>query len=146
MADGISIRVPRWIAGLLLFFCISCAPAFSAGHPQIFLQSSAHIEVLYYSPQHEYLVTHLIRSYENALNFENNLFHYTPSQKLSVLLDDFEDYGYGAAGTVPTNFIDIGIAPFSYTYETMPANERMTWMMNHESIHIVMGDNGLIIP
>jgi hypothetical protein len=42
---------------------------------------------------------------------------------------------------VPSNFIDVGIAPFSYTYETLPANERMTWIMNHESIHIVMGDN-----
>ncbi len=69
------------------------------------------------------------------------LFHYTPSQKLSVLLEDFGDYGHGAAGTVPSNFIDVGIAPFSYTYETLPANERMTWIMNHESIHIVMGDN-----
>ena len=58
-----------------------------------------------------------------------------------MLLEDFGDYGHGAAGTVPSNFIDVGIAPFSYTYETLPANERMTWIMNHESIHIVMGDN-----
>jgi len=123
-----------------LLFALACAPAF-ASHPKIFVQSSAHIEVLYYSPAHEYLVTHLIRSYENALSFETNLFHYTPSQKLSVLLEDFGDYGHGAAGTVPSNFIDVGIAPFSYTYETLPANERMTWIMNHESIHIVMGDN-----
>jgi hypothetical protein len=134
------IRVPRWIAGLFFFLGLLCAPAFAA-HPKIFVQSSAHVEVLYYSPAHEYLVTHLIRSYENALAFENNLFHYTPSQKLSVLLEDFGDYGHGAAGTVPSNFIDVGIAPFSYTYETLPANERMTWIMNHESIHIVMGDN-----
>jgi hypothetical protein len=129
------------MAGLVLFCGLSCAPAFSAPHPKIFIQSSTHIEVLYYSPAHEYLVTHLIRSYENALSFENNLFHYTPSQKLSVLLEDFGDYGHGAAGTVPSNFIDVGLAPFSYTYETLPANERMTWIMNHESIHIVMGDN-----
>ena len=73
----------------------------SAAHPKIFIQSSAHVEVLYYSPAHEYLVTHLIRSYENALNFEHNLFHFTPSQKLTVLLEDFGDYGHGAAGTVP---------------------------------------------
>jgi hypothetical protein len=105
------------------------------------MQTSAHVEVIYYSPAHEYLVTHIIRSYENALNFEHNLFHYTPSQKLTVLLEDFGDYGHGAAGTVPSNLIDVGLAPFSYTYETLPANERMTWIMNHESIHIVMGDN-----
>jgi len=132
--------VPRRVAGLVLLFGLLCAPAF-ARHPKIFIQSSTHIEVLYYSPTHEYLVTHLIRSYENALAFETNLFHYVPSQKLSVLLEDFADYGHGAAGTVPSNFIDVGIAPFSYTYETLPANERMTWIMNHESIHIVMGDN-----
>ncbi len=137
---GYLTRVPRWFAGLFLLFGVLCVPVF-AGHPKVFVQSSAHIEVLYYSPAHEYLVTHLIRSYENALAFENNLFHYTPSQKLSVLLEDFGDYGHGAAGTVPSNFIDVGIAPFSYTYETLPANERMTWIMNHESIHIVMGDN-----
>jgi hypothetical protein len=112
-----------------------------AAHPKIFIQASEHIEVLYYSAAHEYLVTHLIRSYENALNFERNLFHFTPSRKVTVLLDDFGDFGHGAAGTVPSNFIDVGIAPFSYTYETLPANERMTWIMNHESIHIVMGDN-----
>ena len=123
-----------------MFSALTCISAFAA-HPKIFVQSSAHVDVLYYSPAHEYLVTHLIRSYENALNFERNLFHYTPSQKLTILLEDFGDYGHGAAGTVPSNFIDVGLAPFSYTYETLPANERMTWIMNHESIHIVMGDN-----
>jgi DNA-binding beta-propeller fold protein YncE len=133
-------RVSRWVAGLSLFCSLLSSLAFAA-QPKIFIQSSKHIEVLYYSPAYEYLVTHLIRSYENALNFESNLFHYTPSKKLSVSLEDFEDYGHGGAGTVPSNFIDIGIEPFSYVYETLPANERMTWIMNHESTHIVMGDN-----
>ena len=140
------LRIPescsRWLgvpqlAGLLLLFAV---PSFAA-HPRLFIQSSEHIEVLYYSPAHEYLVTHIIRSYENALNFERNRFHFTPSRKVSVLIEDFGDYGHGGAGTVPSNFISVGIAPFSYTYETLPANERMTWIMNHESIHIVMGDN-----
>ncbi|HEX6894915.1 MAG TPA: hypothetical protein VF146_06560, partial [Bryobacteraceae bacterium] len=129
-------RVPRGLAGLVLF----CAPLAAARLPKLFIQSSEHIEVLYYSPAHEYLVTHLIRGYENALNFERSQFHFTPSKKVSVLIEDFGDYGHGAAGTVPSNFIDVGIAPFSYTYETLPANERMTWIMNHESIHVVMGD------
>ncbi len=124
------------MAGLLLF----CALSLEARGPKVFIQSSEHIEVLYYSPAHEYLVTHLIRAYENALNFEHKQFHFTPSKKVSVLIEDFGDYGHGAAGTVPSNFIDVGIAPFSYTYETLPANERMTWIMNHESIHVVMGD------
>jgi hypothetical protein len=123
-------------AGLLCF----CGAASGAPN-RLYIQATDHIEVLYYSPAHEYLVTHLIRSYENALRFEKDLFRYTPSEKLSVLLEDFGDTGHGAAASVPSNFIGVGIAPFSYTYETMPANERMSWIMNHESIHIVMGDN-----
>src|ERR1700685_1623170 len=99
----IPFRVPRYRAGLVLFLALLFAPVLLAAHPNIFMQTSAHVEVLYYSPAHEYLVTHLIRSYENALNFERNLFHYTPSQKLTLLLEDFGDYGHGAAGTVPSN-------------------------------------------
>jgi hypothetical protein len=123
----------------LLFVCAA------VGRERLYIQSSQHIEVLYYSPAHEYLVAHLIRAYENALNFERNLFRFTPSQRVTVLLEDFGDYGHGAAGAVPVNFINIGIAPFSYAYENLPANERMTWMMNHESVHVVMGDqaNGI---
>lgn len=130
--------MPWRLAALLLCFFPTFA---SAATGKIYVQGTAHIQVFYYSPAHEYLVTHLIRSFENALAFEHSLFHYTPSGKLSVLLEDFEDYGHGAAASVPVNFINIGLAPLSYTYETLPANERMTWIMNHESIHIVMGDN-----
>jgi hypothetical protein len=131
-------RVRRSLGGLFLLLL----PILGHAAPnRLYIQATDHIEVLYYSPSHEYLVTHLIRSYENALRFEKSLFHYTPSQKVTVLIEDFGDYGHGAAASVPSNFISIGIAPLSYTYETLPANERISWIMNHESIHIVMGDN-----
>ena len=97
--------------------------------------------MVYYDPAHEYLVPHLIRSVENALKFDEKLFHYTPSQKTTILLDDFGDYGHGAAGTVPINFISIGLEPLNYVFETLPTNERISWIINHEMIHIVMGDN-----
>jgi hypothetical protein len=129
--------VARSLAGLLLGLS---SGATASGHPKLFVQATQHIEVLYYSPAHEYLVTHLIRSYENALQFQQRLFRYTPSDRLTVLIDDFADPGHGGAGTVPRNFIGIGIAPYDYTYETIPANERITWIINHESTHIVMLD------
>jgi hypothetical protein len=113
----------------------------SGAPPKLFVQSTDHLEVIYYSPAHEYLVAHLIRAFENAFTFQSHLFHYTPSGKVTILLQDFGDHGHGAAGTVPRNLISIGLAPFSYTYETIPASERMAWVTNHEMIHIVMGDN-----
>jgi hypothetical protein len=128
--------VVRKCAGLLLIAALA-----SAAPPKLFVQSTDHLEVIYYSPAHEYLVAHLIRAFENAYAFESNLFHYTPSGKVTILLQDFGDHGHGAAGTVPRNLISIGLAPFSYTYETIPASERMAWVTNHELIHIVMGDN-----
>ncbi len=131
-----SAAAPLAVAGLLL---VCSAPAFP-NPPKLFYQSTDNIQVIYYSPAHEYLVTHLIRSFENALKFDRDRFHYVPSEKVTVLLQDFSDFGHGGAGTVPYNFISIGLAPFSYTYETLPASERMSWIINHEMIHIVMGD------
>jgi len=98
------------------------------------------LRLIYYTKAHEYLVPHLARCFENALSFHSNLFNYTPSEEVTVLLQDFGDYGNGGAKPLPNNLIHVGIAPFSYAYETMPANERINWMMNHELVHIVAGD------
>lgn len=98
------------------------------------------LRLIYYTKIHEFIVPHTARCFENALGFHGKLFNYTPGEKVTVLMQDFRDYGYGGAETVPRNILHLGIAPFSYTYETMPANERMNWMMNHELVHIVSMD------
>jgi hypothetical protein len=112
-----------------------------AAHPKLYFQETEHVRVVYYDPAHEYLVPYLIRCFENALKFDNKLFHFTPSQKVTILLEDFGDYGHGGAGTVPMNFISVGLEPLNYVFETLPNNERLSEIMNHEMIHIVMGDN-----
>ncbi|HEX9005885.1 MAG TPA: hypothetical protein VF889_01230, partial [Bacteroidota bacterium] len=78
--------------------------------------------------------------FENALRFHEHLFDYTPSEPVTLLLQDFGDYASGGANSVPLNLIGIGIAPFSYSYETMPPSERMSLMMNHELAHIATMD------
>ncbi|NIR52731.1 hypothetical protein GWO43_29350, partial [candidate division KSB1 bacterium] len=98
------------------------------------------LKLIYYSKAHEFMVPHTARCFENAFSFHQNLFDYSPNEDVTVMLQDFRDYGHGGAETVPHNILYIGIAPFSYTYETMPANERMNWMMNHELVHIVTMD------
>ena len=99
-----------------------------------------HLRLVYYSKDHEYLVPHLARCFENSLRFHRELFHYTPSEKIVILLHDFGDFGHGGTSTVPWNYITIGIEPFDYVYETMPANERMNWLMHHELVHVVATD------
>jgi hypothetical protein len=112
----------------------------AAPAPKLYVQETKNAKVIYYDPAHEFLVQHLLRSFETALAFDRKTFHYEPWEKVTILLEDFGDFGHGAAGTVPKNFVSVGLAPLSYTFETLPANERIAWIINHEMIHITMAD------
>ena len=57
------------------------------------------------------------------------------------LIQDFGDYGNGGATAIPRNAISMGLSPFSYTFETSPAGERVFSMMNHELVHVIALDN-----
>ncbi len=107
---------------------------------QLRSEETDNVRIVYYDPSHRYVLAHLERCFENALAFHEKFFDYTPSEKVTILLQDFGDYGHGGADSVPTNHISVGLAPFNYVYETMPANERMNWLMIHELVHIVMCD------
>jgi hypothetical protein len=98
------------------------------------------LRVVYYDPGVSYLAPHLARSFENSLRFHRRLFDYTPTQEVTVFMQDFRDIGYGGAETIPWNMVEIGVEPFNYTYETVTANERLNWMMNHELAHVVAMD------
>src|SRR5271169_2301286 len=136
---GKSRLAGRTIPQLAAFLLLGWANLHAA-HPKLYVQETEHVRVIYYDPAHEYLVPYLIRCFENALKFDNKLFQFTPSQKVTILFEDFGDYGHGAAGTVPLNFISIGLEPLNYVCETLPTNERISGIINHEMIHIVMGD------
>ncbi len=107
---------------------------------QLFERETDHLRLVYYSKSHEYLVPHIVNCFENAYSFERRLFDYAPREKVTLLLQDFGDYASGAANTVPFDFMSIGIAPFSYVYETMPAEERFNLMMMHELVHVMTMD------
>jgi hypothetical protein len=122
-------------------FLVALAGGLSArAEPRLYCQETKHFRIVYYSPQHEYLAPLLIRSLENALNFYKQRFGYEPKGKITILIQDFDDNGYGGAGTVPIDFIQIGIEPFDLSFETLPSAERMGLMARHEMMHIVMGD------
>ena len=108
--------------------------------PRLYSQETRQFRVVYYSPQDEYLAPLLIRSLENAAQFYKDKFGYQPKGQITVLIQDFDDFGYGGAGTVPINFIQIGIEPFNLVFETLPSAERIGLMSKHELMHIVMGD------
>jgi hypothetical protein len=78
---------------------------------------------------HAYILPHAASCFQNALDFHQKLFDYSPSGKITVELRDDGDFGNGGATAIPKNAIFIGMAPFSYAFETSPAGERMFSMM-----------------
>jgi hypothetical protein len=124
-----------------LILCVLIAGGFQArAEPRLYSQETKHFRVVYYSPQHEYLAPLLIRSLENAEQFYKEKYGYEPIGKITILIQDFDDSGYGAAGTVPTDLIQMGIEPFHLVFESLPSAERIGLMSKHELMHIVMGD------
>ena len=101
---------------------------------------SPDLNLLYYDEQQSYVVPHLTRCFENSLRFHRRLFGYTPSGRVTVHLQDFDDYGYAGTSTIPYNYITLGIEPFEYVFDTCPTNERMNWVMSHELVHVVCTD------
>jgi len=122
----LSVAMCFWFASLL--------------YGQLYTFETRNLNLIYVNKTHEYIVPHLARCFENALQFERGLFHYTPTQKVTVFLQDFSDFGNGGATSVPRNFIQMNLSPVDFVFETSPANERMNWMMNHELVHIVTTD------
>ena len=99
------------------------------------------LRLVYISPSEDYLIPHAARSFLNAEQFLDSLFRYTPPDgKITVLLVDFSDYGNAGAGTVPYDSLRIQIAPLSFSFETILASERMSAIMSHELVHVVMMD------
>ncbi len=125
----------------LLIICMTVAGGcLVRAQPRLYSQETKQFRIIYYAPQHEYLAPLLIRSLENAEQFYREKFGYTPKGKITILIQDFDDSGFGGAGTVPVNFIQIGIEPLNQVFETLPSAERMGLMGKHEMMHIVMGD------
>ena len=114
--------------------------AVSGAFAQFYSLESQNLRLLYYDPNHEYIIPHLRRCFENSLSFHRRTFHYTPSQKVTILLQDFDDYGYAGATSLPFNYMILGIEPYEYVYETSPTNERLNWVMSHELMHVVASD------
>jgi hypothetical protein len=121
-------------AGLLL-----AAPA-PPVRAQLSVLETDDVRLIYMSPTQSFLAPHVARCSENSLGFQRRIWGYTPSGKLTVFLTDFADFGNAAATAVPRDYVQVEIAPLSFAFETIVANERMNWIMNHELVHVATSD------
>ncbi|HLF13689.1 MAG TPA: hypothetical protein VI932_02210, partial [Bacteroidota bacterium] len=125
----------------LFALLLSVSPHFSGPlRAQLTTLETETMRLVWYDPGLDYLIPHTGRTFENAMTFHRRLFDYTPSEKVTVFLHDFNDYGTGGTSTINWNFLNIGVEPYDYVYETAPTNERMNWVFMHELAHMVAVD------
>jgi hypothetical protein len=127
------LRSSGWALSLLLFLA---APAGA----QLSKVETDRVRIVYVAPSETYLVPHAARTLLNADAFLRKLFDYKPTERVNALLVDFQDYGNAGATSVPRNSVRVQIAPLSFAFETIMANERMNTIMNHELVHVVSMD------
>ncbi|MCC6377963.1 MAG: hypothetical protein IT519_04015 [Burkholderiales bacterium] len=88
----------------------------------------------------DYLAPHAVRTFSQSLAWQKQHFGWQPSEKVTVLLKDFSDYGNASAGVAPHSRLAFDVAPLSLAFETFQATERLYALMNHELVHIAQGD------
>ncbi|MBD3224646.1 MAG: hypothetical protein GF313_07945, partial [Caldithrix sp.] len=104
-----------------------------------FESESRHFKVVYRA-EHAVLVPQILDAAEKAFKPLSQLFDYTPSEKIIINTYDFSDYGKAGTTTLPQNFIRLEIAPLQLSYETMPFNGRIQWIISHELVHVIVND------
>jgi len=97
------------------------------------------MELVYFGKRYSYVVPHVARTYQNALNFHKKHWDYR-HELTTVMLTDFEDNGHGGAIVMPDNLVILGISPFDYAFSITPSNERFQWLFNHELTHVTLAD------
>jgi hypothetical protein len=118
-------------------FALSCATPCVA---QLTSVETADLNLVYLEPVQSFLAPHVGRSFQNALRFHTKLFDYKPKEKITVMLTDFSDLGNAAADAVPRDRVMLRVAPLNFTFETFTSSERMSYLMNHELVHVVTSD------
>ncbi|HEX4883168.1 MAG TPA: hypothetical protein VFX05_03445 [Casimicrobiaceae bacterium] len=88
----------------------------------------------------EYLAPHAVRTFTNSLAWQRRMLGWEPSERTTVLLRDWADYGNALAMSAPRNYLAFDVAPLSHAFETYPASERLYTLMNHELVHVAQGD------
>ncbi|MGE5169321.1 MAG: hypothetical protein ACM3JC_03000 [Rudaea sp.] len=128
----------RGFACLLLALLPLAARADDNGLGMSFLETPD-LRLIYFDSL-KYLAPHAARTFTNALAWHRRTFDWHPSERTTVVLKDFADYGNARAIPAPHSTLIFDVAPNSRAFETYPGSERMYSFMNHETTHIATND------
>jgi hypothetical protein len=125
----------------VLLLALVCALGTAApAAAQLAKVETADLRVVYVKGSESFIAPYAARTFLNSIAFDKTLFDYRPTHRTTLLLVDFQDHGNASATSTPRNTVRVQIAPLSYLFETITANERFFMIANHELIHVTMMD------
>jgi DNA-binding beta-propeller fold protein YncE len=125
----------RFVPAFALFVTLATPAA-----AQLAKVETADARIVYVDPTLTFLAPYATQTILNSLAFHKKLFQLTPHEKPTVLILDFQDYGNAWATSVPRDTVQIQVAPLSFLFETLSANERLLMIANHELVHVATMD------
>jgi hypothetical protein len=120
-----------------------CLPFLAVAEPGplgISFVDTSELRLFYSDPSLNFLAPHTARTFSNAFDWQRRIFGWEPSERTTVWLRDFADYGNAGVSPTPKTFLRIDVAPMANAFETNPSNERMYSTMNHEMVHVATTD------
>jgi hypothetical protein len=105
------MRLATWVVPVALLIAAAPVPVRAQGLSEI---ETEDLRLLYRDPSQAYLVAHAGRCFENSMRFQRWLFGYVPSQKVTVLLNDFSDSGNASTAGTPRNLMLLETAPINF--------------------------------
>lgn len=130
------MRIPRFVV-LMFLLLVGSARADRFALDMLETEDS---RLLFKDPYLTYLTPHVIRTFQNSLEFHEHVFNWAPYEKVAVKLQDYADDGTGSATSTPTNVLWLEVEPPTHIFETNPKIERMYALMNHEVTHLATTD------
>ena len=130
----------RLAKSLCLLLCLPFLALAGPGPLGISFVDTDQLHLLYADPSLNYLVPHAARTFSNAFDWQRRIFGWEPSERTTVWLRDFADYGNAGVSPAPDTLLRMDVAPAANAFETNPSNERMYSTMNHEMVHVATTD------
>ena len=125
---------------LCLLLALICNAAFADESPvNITAVETPDLRLYYYNYLAD-IAPLAIRTFTNAREWQRRMFGWMPSERTTVVLQDFADYGNAHAFAAPRGTLILDVAPLSRAFESSPAGERMYTTMNHELVHVLQSD------
>jgi len=122
------VRVGKSLCPLLFLPLLAAAQSGPLGISYV---DTADLHLLYADPSLSFLAPHAARTFSNSFDWQRRIFGWVPSQRTTVWLRDFSDYGNAGVSPAPNTLLRIDVAPAANAFETNPSSERMYSTMNH---------------